>query len=153
MRAGAVILLLMLSVTAVSALKITVFYVDGNMQPHPTQVIVSAEENPVVVLFTYLQSPPSRYLSLMPKDSVNAVYIVYDTIYVDLKKEKFKYWRFEDARLFVHSLVCSIFQSFEGIHWVKLLLDGEDGVLGGWIETTYKFGREVWQYWPVEKTR
>lgn len=128
-----------------------VFYVlpDGGVEVN--EVEIPEEENPFLFVFNVLSNPPDPYLKLLPENAFRAVYVVKDTLYLDFYGEKFEGYSFDDYRYLIHSLLATVFNSFEGINWVKFLIDGRDDVpLGGVIEITYMFSKEVWKKWPIQ---
>jgi|GEM_PF-1837853 len=128
-----------------------IYYVLPSGEPKVEEVRVPEDENPFAFIFKALSNPPAGCLRLLPEDAFRAIYVVRDTLYLDMYSESFTEYTFDEARYLIHSLMSTIFSSFEGINWVKLLLDGHDeSPLAGTIEITYMFSREVWQNWPVQ---
>ncbi|RLG29838.1 sporulation protein [Methanosarcinales archaeon] len=128
-----------------------IYYVLPSGEPKVEEVKIPEDENPFSFIFNALSNPPVGCLRLLPEDAFRAIYVVRDTLYLDMYSESFTGYSFDEVRYLIHSLMSTIFSSFEGIKWVKLLLDGHDGFpLAGTVEITYMFSREVWQDWPVQ---
>jgi len=148
-RAWIILILLILSLCL--SVEVQVVYVAGNMDLGVVKRFeVPDGVDPAVYLFDMLASPPTGYRSFVPAGVLRAVYLLSDTIVVDLEGKKARGMDFYSERMFIYQLLLSLFRTFD-VKTVHILVDGKaQKALAKYVDISLGFRRQDWLNWPLE---